>query len=154
MAKADKVYYPPPGFYFSLSFEGIRTKSDFAFKEVSGIQMETEVEEIAEGGENRFKHRLPKASKYQDLELKRGLVAKGSSLAQWCKGTIGGGLNSPIQTKNVTVNLLDSDGNSLMAWSFANAWPVAWSVSNLNSMENQLMVETLKFAYSYFTVKS
>jgi hypothetical protein len=66
------TYYPPPSFYFSVSVVGsatpiaMLTKIDASFQEVSGIQAEFQTEEVVEGGENRFAHRLPTHSRYSN----------------------------------------------------------------------------------------
>ncbi len=140
-------FYPPVAFYFKLSIEG--ASGDASFKEVSGISMEMDTEEIAEGG-NSYKHRVPTSVKFSNLVLKRGLVPKDSEVVQWCLDTFGSGLSSGIQPKTITVSLLDEEANPLNTWSFSNAWPVKWSVSDLNSMNNEIVIETLEFAYSYF----
>jgi len=145
--------YPPVGFYFELSFTGISSSVEASFKEVSGITMEMGVEEIPEGGENRFVHRVPTGTKYQNLVLKRGMVPSGSELAQWCFDTIGGGLGETISPKGIVVSLLNEKGSPLKSWSFANAWPVKWEVSEFNAMEGEVVIETLEFAFSYFTTK-
>ncbi len=147
-----KTYYPPAGFYFTVSFAGIKGKKDASFKEVSGLHLEMGVEEIAEGGENRFKHRVPAAAKFQNIVLKRGLVRPNSEVAIWAFNSIGGGLSKALKPKNLTISLLNEKGNPTMTWSFVNAWPVKWEVGPLNSMENALSVETMEFAYSYMTI--
>ena len=43
------------------------------FQEVSGLSIEIEVEEFAEGGENTFLHQVPVRSKFPNLVLKRGM---------------------------------------------------------------------------------
>lgn len=143
--------YPPVAFYFRLSFGDVVSDADASFKEVSGITMEMGTEEITEGGNNNYKHRVPTSVKFSNLVLKRGLVPKDSDLITWCLDTLGGGLSEPIQTKNILVSLLDENANPLNSWSFANAWPVKWSASDLNSMNNELVIETLEFSYSSFT---
>ena len=143
--------YPPVAFHFKVSFEGSSGKADAAFKEVSGISMEMGTEEITEGGNNNYKHRVPTSVKFSNLVLKRGLVPSDSPIVQWCLDTLGGGLSEAIETKTITVSLLDENGDPLNSWSFANAWPVKWSTSDLNSMNNELVIETLEFSYSQFT---
>ena len=142
--------YPPVSFYFKLSFSGISGQVEASFKEVSGITMEMGVEEIAEGGVNGYKHRVPTTAKFSNLVLKRGLIPKDSELAKWCTSTINGGLEEAIQTKMITVHLLDASRKPLQSWSFANAWPVKWAVSDFNSMNNDIAIETLEFAYNNF----
>jgi len=149
--------YPPVSFYFQLSFSGVTNKSDASFKEVSGIEFDRGVEEITEGG-NPYIHRVPTYVKYSNLILKRGLVTKDSAVADWCLDPMGGISLGPIQitetitTKNIVVKLLNESGSPLKSWSFVNAWPVKLSVSDFNSMNNEITVESLEFAYSYFKV--
>jgi len=147
--------YPPVSFYFQLSFSGITGKVDASFKEVSGISMERGVEEITEGG-NPYIHRVPTTVKYSNLVLKRGFVPKNSAVSKWCLDPMGGlslgpiSLTETITTKTIIVHLLNEEGSPLKSWSFVNAWPVKWSISDFNSMNNEVAIESLEFAYSYF----
>lgn len=143
------IYYPPVSFYFSVSITG-ETGSDIAsFKEVSGIAIERLTEEVLEGGLNSFRHSEPSTAKFSNLVLKRGFVVKDSSIAKWCIATLEGGLDKPIRTNNILVSLLNENAESIRTWSFSNAWPVKWNVADFNSMKDELLVETLEFAYSY-----
>ncbi len=144
--------FPPVAFYFQLSFSGVSGNVDTAFKEVSGLTMEMGVEEITEGDTNSFKHRVPTSVKFSNLVLKRGLVSKDSELIAWCLKTLNGKLEDAIETKNIVVKLLDENGSPLKSWSFINAWPVKWAASDLNSMNNELLIENLELTYSYFEV--
>lgn len=146
--------YPPGSFYFTLSFAGIYGTKDAAFQEVTGMNIAMETEEVVCGGENRFKYKLPGMAKFENLTLKRGFVAKGSSLAKWCSDTVSGGLNATITTHTITVKLLDMQSNIVASWDFLNAYPVKWGVSDFKSMENAYVVETLEFAYTYFNRKA
>lgn len=143
-------YYPPAAFYFSLSFSGISAKADAAFQEVTGINAEIETEEVACGGENRFKFKLPGVAKFGTLSLKRGLIASGSDLAKWCTDMLGDGYVNVIIPKTITVKLLDQKGDTLLGWDFLSAYPVKWGVSDFKSMENAYVIESLDFAYTYF----
>ncbi len=142
--------FPLAGFYFKLSFSGISGWADTSFKEVSGLVMEMGTEEIAEGGENRFKHRVPTGTKYQNLVLKRGVSFFNSDLITWCTDTIGGGLAETIMTKTIVVSLLNEFGIPVKSWNIVNAWPVKWETSSFDSMNNEIVIETLEFSFSYF----
>lgn len=142
------IYYPPVSFYFSVSISGETGPNEASFKEVSGIGIEMHTEEIEEGGLNDFRHRVPGA-KYSNLVLKRGLLAKDSPFAQWCIATLEGGLANAIRTNNIVVSLLNESAEPIRTWHFANAWPVKWDVADFNSMNDELIIETMEFAYSY-----
>ena len=143
-------YTPPVGFYFVLSISGETEETASAFNEVSGLTMEMDTPEISEGGSNRFEHRLPTSPKYSNLKFMRGLIAKDSALAKWCNNTFRNGLENQIQTKTLLVKLLDAEGESLSVWQFENAWPVQWAVSDLDSANAELMIESLEFSYNFF----
>ncbi len=145
------IYYPPAGFYFKLGFTGITVANDAAFQEASGLSVEMGVEEFSEGGENRFKHRLPSVPKFQNLVLKRGAVPSGSQLYTWCKETFESGFSATIQPKTITLTMLNPNSDPMMIWDFINAWPVKWNFSDFKSQESVLAIETIEFAYQYFT---
>lgn len=152
----SEEYYPPGAFYFAVYILGsgtvfsLLTDIDASFQEVSGIQAEFGIEEVTEGGENRFVHRLPRPAKYSNLVLKRGVVTMDSVLAEWVGQTVGSGLALPIITQNLMVTLLGEDGFPMIAWFFVNAYPVKWDVAALNSEDNKVLTETMEFAYNYF----
>ena len=155
-ADARETYYPPGAFSFDVQVLGsgaaaaALTGADASFQEVSGIQGEFSTEDVAEGGENRFVHRLPVRGKYSNLVLKRGAVTADSYLATWAGQTLASGLAVPIVTQNVLVALTNEQRQPTIAWTFHNAYPVKWQVSPLNSMENKILTETLELAYGYF----
>jgi phage tail-like protein len=141
--------YPLPAFCFSVVFTGLPPGSDTSFQEVKGIGAELDLEEVVEGGENRFVHRLPKAAKHPQLELKRGIAPANSPLVKWCQGVLEGGLNAPVRPQLLNVYLLDAEGDTVRAWEFANAWPVKWDVEDFKSTKNDVAIETIVLSYTW-----
>lgn len=144
------LYYPPVGFHFFVRFEGLLTKypigiPDIGFQKVSGINMDISTEEYHEGGENRFKHRLPNPPTYQNLILERGMLI-GSQLMQWYKDCVEGFTFDP---HDITVILLNGNHLPIQAWNFVNAVPLKWSISDFNATDNTIVVETVEFSYQY-----
>ncbi len=135
-------------FYFELSFKG----EDAAFQEVTGISKEISVEEVVCGGENRFKYRLPTVASSQNLVLKRALIPDGSLLNDWCSSCIDDGLANKITTQDISLSLLDATGIVCVKWTFHNAYPIKYSVSDLKSQENGIVIESIELAYTYFTI--
>lgn len=143
------VYYPPVGFHFRVEFtlDGVQD-GDIRFQEVSGLSAELGVEEVVEGGENRFSHRLPTRAKYSNLILKRGLL-NDSRLIAWCTDGIE---NFVFEPTTVNVTLLNENHEPVAeSFSFVRAWPVKWAVSDFKAQENSIVVETLELAYNYFS---
>lgn len=136
----------PVSFYFGLSFPGV----DAAFQEVSGISKELAVEEVACGGQNNFKYKLPTVTTSQNLVLKRALVSKGSQLVDWCKSCIDQSLASTIRPMDVSVSLFNTDSTLCMMWTFYGAYPVKYAISDLKSQEGGLVIESIELAYTFF----
>ncbi|BFM43845.1 phage tail protein [Flavobacterium sp. CFS9] len=142
-------YYPPVGFHFLVEFQGLGTKEkDHQFQSVSGLSVDIETEEIAEGGENRFKHKLPVKTKYPNLTLKRGILID-SDVIDWCRKAIE---NFSFEPVNLTVKLLNQEHQPLVSWNVVHAYPVKWSVEDFNAEESKLVVENIELTYNYFTL--
>lgn len=146
------VEYPLLGFFFAVRLAG-GAANDSRFKEASGLSVELPVKEITEGGENRFRHRVPEVARYTNLVLKRGLMVPERSFYTWCMRTMSHNLASPLELKSVQVVLLNEKAQPLKTWNLFNAWPVKWSVSDFNSMEGQVVIESLELAYQYFEIQ-
>jgi phage tail-like protein len=137
------------GFRFELSFNG----EDAAFKEVSGISKELGIEEVTSGGENRFKYRLPTLTSSKNLVLKRAIIPKNSKLIKWSSDTLDGGLVNPIKPQDISVNLLNEEGDILIKWMFHKAYPVKYAIADLKSQESEVLLETIELAYTFFETK-
>ncbi len=143
----DKNQYPPVAFYFEVVIGGTRN-SDNSFQEVSGLKAELDTEDLAEGGENRFVHSLPKPIKHPNLVLKRGIAVKESKLIKWCKETLESDFSKPFTVKQLEVNLLDKGGGVLSSWSMDHALPVSWDIEAFNSTKNEVAVEKIELKYN------
>jgi phage tail-like protein len=142
---------PPVGFYFALSFDGSgNNHTDAAFQEVSGLNVSLETKEIVEGGQNEYTYHLPVRAKYNELVLSRGLITEGSDLSDWIEETLQGGLRDRITTRTITLHLLNEEASPLSTWTFNNAYPVKWEISNLNAERSSLVIESLTFRYNSF----
>lgn len=141
--------YPPSAFYFRVVFGATLGLTDTSFQEVSGISAEIDVEPIVEGGENRFVHQLPKGVKHTNLELKRGIASMTSPLVIWCRSIMELDFIASVVTQPISVFLMNENGIPIRAWTFANAWPVKWSVDSFNSTKNEVAIEKIVLSYTY-----
>ena len=142
------VYEIPRVYHFKVEFLdviGVK-ENDIRFQDVSGLTAELGIEEVIEGGENRFSHRLPARAKYSNLILKRGMLID-SGLIDWFKNAIE---HFQFRPTTILVKLLDQDHEPMITWSFEKAWPVKWTISDLKATENAIAVETIELAYQYF----
>lgn len=84
----------PAAFHFTVSFGDAPGVADCQFVEVGGLAPYMALEDVQEGGENRWVHALPKGIKHPLLVLKRGLVPLSAApastswrLRRWCCNT-------------------------------------------------------------------
>lgn len=140
---------PPVSFHFMVSFFTgyiFLNPLDIRFQTVSGISAEVEVEEIREGGENMLVQTLPTRIVYDNLTLERGMVigsllnAKFDAAMSFMK----------FKPSNVLVILLNEKSLPLAAWTFHHAYPLKWTISDLDANENGVVIETMELHYSRF----
>lgn len=141
------TYYPPVGFHFSVEFTGLSTgDKDHQFQSVSGLTVDIETEEITEGGENRFKHKVPVRTKYPNLVLKRGLLVD-SEVVDWCKKAVE---NFDFEPIDLIVKLLNEKHEPLLSWNIVHAYPIKWSIADFNAEESKVVIETIELVYNYY----
>lgn len=167
------VWVPPVSFFFKVEF--VKTKEsvgnnkrdipDISFQEVLGMQTSLEIESIEEGGENYFVHRIPVRVKHENLVLKRALEPMSNPLEAWIRETLEGGFNKKIEPLTIFISLMGAPPDPskkedsskpvpkekvpiLASWTITNAYPVKWEISPLSGEKNELVIETLEFAYN------
>jgi phage tail-like protein len=116
---------------------------DFRFQKVSGLGSTVSTEAVDEGGQNIVQHHLPQRVTHDTLVLERGVVV-GSPL--------GVEINAAMSlfrfaTSNVLVTVFDQDRRPVVAWLFEKAYPVRWSMSDLDASRHELAVDTIELAY-------
>jgi len=146
----------PVAFCFEVKIKTSETKveckpKDTSFMEVSGLSSKMDVEQYIEGGNHGIVYNLPKGIKYDNLVLKRGITTLNSNFAIWCQKNLMSGTISKIITGTLEINLINRFGYPGRVWKFSNAYPVKWSVDQLNSKKNELAIETIEICYSSLT---
>jgi len=113
------------------------------FTEVTGLEIEVEVREYAEGGQNEFVHKFPGRTKYpQNLVLKHGLTDI-ESLWGWHQDVTQG----KVERRNGSIYLLDNRGLPAMWWDFREAYPVKWTGPQLQADSANIAVETIELVH-------
>jgi phage tail-like protein len=129
---------PVPGLGFLVEIPGLTIGR---FAECTGLSLEYEVLEYAEGGENRFSHKLRGRLKYPNLVLKRGVTSESGLLTWFFE------MKERKSRPTVTLTLVGSDLQPVRKWGFAEALPVKWTGPTLNAGANDVATETLEIAH-------
>jgi phage tail-like protein len=124
-------------FNFKVEIEGVTVG---AFRNVEGLDSETEVVEYQDGDDIILRKR-PGRTKYTNLTFKRGYV-NTDELWQWRKKVIEG----KVERKSGSVILCADDGSEIMRYNFFEAWPCKWKGFSLDGKGNDVTVEEVEMA--------
>lgn len=111
------------------------------FAECSGLSVEWEVLEYAEGGNNGFVHGLRGRMRYRNIVLSRGVTSE-DALLKWFYD-----VKRPGERPTLTVAVLDPLGKDDRRFSFAAAYPVRWSGPDLHAGSSSGSQETLEIGH-------
>lgn len=135
--------YPMTTLHFTVSWGDAQQTSNFS--EVSGLTMEAEVIEYRGGADPQFStHKQPGLRKFSNVTAKRGIApaAAGNGLFEWYNSiTVGS-----VDRRDVTVSLLNEDGDPVMTWKIKEAWPVKLEGPGLKSTGTDVAIESVEFA--------
>ena len=118
------------------------------FTELSGLGVESVVEDVEEGGNNEYVHRLPGRCKVGSLTLKLGITTS-NEFFKWSVDVARG----RIAKKHVSVVMFDTDGVVSMRWNFENAYPIKWSGPQFKADDTTIAIETVELAHEGMKVE-
>ena len=146
-----KAYTVDPPFVGKFKFE-IDGTNIGAFTEVSGLAVQLDVEELAEGGQNGYTHKLIGRMKWPNLVFKRG-VTDTDALFEWLMTASGEGLTkegNKIKQRNGKISVVDAAGKTMRSWTILEAKPVKWTGPRLAASSRDLAIEELEVCHSGF----
>lgn len=121
--------------------------AEAVFAECSGLSVDTEVLEYAEGGLNDHVHKLPGRSRYSNVTLRRGW-AQSDELWKWYQKIVDG----TIERRPVSIVMYENKGQNsgqpVARWDLQRAYPIRWQGPEFRSDSNATAVETLELAHA------
>lgn len=112
------------------------------FSDCTGLALETEVQDYAEGGLNTHLLKFPTRTKQTNLVLKRGIV--GRELWDWYWDIAQG----VVKLRSGTVAVRDPSGSDVrLEWQFRDAFPCKWAGPELNAAQSTVAVETFELCH-------
>jgi phage tail-like protein len=129
---------------FYVEAEGI---TQAVFTEVSGLSLEVVTEDVEEGGNNGYVHRMPGRCKIGNITLKHGMT-KSNDFLKWSLEMAQG----TIKRRNISLIMYNVDGTELMRWNFIRAYPVKWTGPQFKADDTGTAVESLELAHEGFNL--
>ena len=109
--------------------------------EIDGLQETGATEVIFPEARIVSAGRKARVVQYGHLTLRRGLTGSSEWFQWWEHARKPAGAAA---RKQVSIVLMDARGTDVTRWTFADAMPAAYSVSPLNALGNQPLIETLE----------
>jgi phage tail-like protein len=125
------------------------------FMEITGLEVDVQVEEIAEGGENSYAHKLPGRMNWPNLVLRRG-ITKSDTLLTWLNKSSGeqfAAQGNKLTRSSAAITLMGPGGTRLRAWNFDGAFPVKWKGPSFAAASDDMAVEELEIAHHGFRAR-
>jgi phage tail-like protein len=139
MAETSARKDPFGAFRFELRIDDLPVAG---FSTCTGLQLETEVLDYNEGGQNKIVLKFPGRTKQANLVLKRGIIDR--QLWDWYFDLTQG----KVKFRNGSIIVHDASGSEdVMEWQFTRAFPAKWVGPELNAMQGTLATETLELCH-------
>ncbi|UII31373.1 phage tail protein [Fulvivirga ulvae] len=119
---------------------------DIFFQRVSGLSSEVQLDTINEGGQNLHAYRVPGRIGYGNLILERGYTLLSPLRGEFLN-TFSRFQFVPSQ---VIVTLMNGTGIPLGAWVFEKAYPVKWSIADLDAQDGKVVIDSMELAYTRY----
>ncbi|MCP4254191.1 MAG: phage tail protein [Candidatus Scalindua sp.] len=139
--------YPLPKFHFSVDWGDEK----FAFSEVSGLDVESDIIEYRDGIMPEYsKIKMPGMQKYSNITLKRGTFQGDNKFYDWWKTTQ---LNT-VERRDLIISLLNENHDPVFVWTAKNAWPLKVQSTDLKADGNEAAIETMEIAHEGLTIEA
>ena len=119
------------------------------FMEISGLEVNIAVEDIEEGGENSFVHKLPGRMSWPNITLKRG-ITQNDALLTWLNKSSGEQFTASgnkLARSTAAITLTGPSGDRLRAWEFDGAFPIRWKGPDFAADSNEWATEELEITH-------
>ncbi|MDX2304726.1 MAG: phage tail protein [Microscillaceae bacterium] len=139
--------YPIPVFSFRVDWQG----KNVGFSEVSGLTQEIQIIEYRSGVDTMHAtSKMPGIRKVNNITLKRGISAGDNEFFKWLSTVK---LNT-IERRDITVSLLNENGDPLMVWKILRAFPIKVEGPGLKANGNEVAIESIELACEAMTTEN
>ena len=120
------------------------------------VQLNVEVDEYSEGGQNGFVHKLPGRMTWPNLVFRRG-ITDSDALFAWVQKSSGEGFaanGNKLTRSTGAVTIVDAESTRLRAWDLEGVFPIRWTGPKLSVNESAALEEELEVAHAGFRAKT
>lgn len=140
---------PTLGSRFLFEVDGVEIG---LFASVRGLQVSSQTENIVEGGQNGYTHRMPGRLEWPNIIFSRGLT-DADALFDWMNKTAGEGFaaaGNKITKSTGAITAMSTDGSRLRSWSLEDVFPIRWTGPDFSVTSDSPLTEELEVAHHGF----
>jgi phage tail-like protein len=122
------------------------------FASVSGLEVTSTTDDVVEGGQNGYVHRLPGRFQWPNIVFSRGLT-KSDALFEWMNKTAGEGFATAghkVTRSTGAITVIAGDGSRLLSWSLDDVLPVRWKGPSFDVGTGSPLSEELEITHHGF----
>lgn len=135
----DKTAFLPN--YFGIEIEGIESAK---FTRCEGLEAETYIYEVEEGGLNTNTHKFFGRTRFPNIILENG-VTDNNDLYSWYKDTCMS--DKKVERKDGSIIMYNSGGDEVKRWNFYRALPCRWVGPKLGKNVHGIAIERIEIAH-------
>ena len=144
-------------FYLELKLEGSQDPVDAYFLECKGFKRNQEVIEACEVTAQQWgsaksglvvRTKIPGNVKTNNVTLRRGMT-RSTTLWKWFESVQRG--NWAKQQRDGSLTVYNQQAVAQAVFQFQAAWPISYSLSDLNAGSNDIEIEEMELAVAAFT---
>lgn len=126
------------------------------FKEVRGLEVTVGTEEIKEGGQNGYVHKIPGRMTWPNIVFRRGLT-QSDALFDWMAKSSGEGFagnGNKLSRSTGAITAITHTGARLRSWQLQAVFPVRWKGPDFGIDKKEALEEELEIAHHGFKSKT
>jgi phage tail-like protein len=127
--------------YFGVEIDGIQASK---FQKCEGLEAETYIYEVEEGGLNTNTHKFFGRTRFPNIVLQNG-VTDNNDLYNWYKNTVLS--DKKVERKDGSIIMYNSAGKEVKRWNFYRAIPCRWVGPTLGIDVHGVAVEMIEIAH-------
>lgn len=117
-----------------------------AWSKVSGLSVRWDVAEHRIGNSDQY-FKFAGVPKFEKLKLSRAAEVSGTTAVKaWLEEV----KSSGGVPEEGAIEMLTSDGESIISWTLHEMFPVSWQISEFDASASKVAMETLEIIYSGF----
>ena len=143
MARVD----PYRNFKYRVEIDGIQ---EAGFSEASVPESSTNPIEYREGTDPAYARKLSGLVSFGNLTLSRGITSS-KTLYEWRRLVEEHGSEAFGGRKNISVILVDEQGQDRARWDLIDCWPSSYQTSGFDARNDDVFIETLEIVLEQMT---